>query len=100
METIKTEGQVRFKKQNGLIALKVSVIPAMDSYEDDILIRLQLSNDLVLPVRDSGHQVILELQLLPHLLHDVLEEPEEDRVLTWTGQVGAWIFSNISPYLY
>ena len=71
METIKTEGQVRFMKQNGL----VTVIPAMDSYEDNILIRLQFSNNLVLPVRDSGHQVILELQLLPHLLHDVLEEP-------------------------
>ena len=56
----------------------------MDSYEDDILIRLQLSNDLVLPVRDSGHQVVLEHQLLPHLLHDVLEQPEVDRVVTLT----------------
>ena len=72
----------------------------MNSDEDNILVRLQFSNDLVLPVRDSGHQVILELQLLPHLLHDVLEEPKEDRVLTWTGQVGAGILSNISPYLY
>ena len=60
----------------------MSVIPAMDSYEDDILIRLQFSNYLVLPVRDSGHQVILEHQLLSHLLHDVLEEPEEDRIQT------------------
>ena len=59
-----------------------TVIPAMDSYEDDILIRLQLSNNSVLPVRDSGHQVILEHQLLPHLLHDVLEQPEVDRVIT------------------
>ena len=58
------------------------VIPAMDSNEDDILIRLQFSNDLVLPVRDSGHQVILEHQLLPHLLHDVLEQPEVDRIFT------------------
>ena len=58
------------------------VIPAMDSYEDDILIRLQFSNDLVLPVRDSSYEVILEHQLLSHLLiHDVLEQPEEDRVL-------------------
>ena len=54
----------------------------MDSYEDNILIRLQISNDFVLPVRDSGHQVILEHQLLPHLLHDVLEQPEEDRIQT------------------
>ena len=54
----------------------------MDSDEDDILIRLQLNNDLVLPVRDSGHQVVLEHQLLPHLLHDVLEQPEVDRVFT------------------
>ena len=54
----------------------------MDSDEDDMLFRLQLSNDLVLPVRDSGHQVILEHQLLPHLLHDVLEQPEVDRIFT------------------
>ena len=59
-----------------------SVIPAVDSYEDDILIRLQFSNDLVFPVRDSGHQVILEHQLVSQLLHDVLEQPEVDRVLT------------------
>ena len=57
-----------------------SVIPAVDSYEDDILIRLQFSNDLFLPVRDSGHQVILEHQLVSQLLHDVLEQPEEVRV--------------------
>ena len=56
----------------------------MGSNEDNILVRLQLSNDLVLPVRDSGHQVILEHQLLPHLLHDVLEQPEVDRVVTLT----------------
>ena len=54
----------------------------MDSYEDNILIRLQISNYLVLPVRDSCHQVILEHQLVSHLLHDVLEEPEEDRIQT------------------
>ena len=59
-----------------------TVIPAVDSYEDDIFVRLQFSNDLVLPVPDGGHQVILEHQLLPHLLHDVLEQPEVDRVIT------------------
>ena len=51
----------------------------MDSYEDDILVRLQFSNDLLLPVPDGGHQVGLEHQLLSHLLHDILEQPEEDR---------------------
>ena len=64
------------------ITFSLTLIPAVDSYEDDILVRLQLSHDLVLPVRDSGHQVILEHQLVSHLLHDVLEEPEEDRVPT------------------
>ena len=54
----------------------------MDSYEDDILIRLQISNDFVLPVLYGGQQVILEHQLLPHLLHDVLEQPEVDRIQT------------------
>ena len=54
----------------------------MDSNEDNILIRLQLGNDLVLPVPDSSNEVILEHQLLSYLLHDVLEQPEEDRVLT------------------
>ena len=62
----------------------LSVIPAMDSNEDDILIRLQFSNDLVLPVRNPCHQVIVELQLFPHLLHDVFEEPKVDWELTWT----------------
>ena len=66
----------------------------MDSNEDDILIRLQLSNDLVLPVRDSGHQVILEHQLLPHLLHDVLEQPEVDWVSTLTEVCGCWLVHN------
>ena len=60
------------------------VIPAMDSNEDDILIRLQFSNDLVLPVCDSSYEVILEHQLLSHLIHDLLKQPEEDRVLTLT----------------
>ena len=54
----------------------------MDSNEDNILIRLQFGNDLVLPVPDSSYEVILEHQLLSYLLHDVLEQPEEDRVLT------------------
>ena len=54
----------------------------MDSYEDDMLFRLQLSNDFVLPVRDTSHQVVLEHQLLSHLLHDVLEQPEVDRIFT------------------
>ena len=80
-EDIKPSQQLR--RENGeFLIFKFIVIPAMDSYEDDILIRLQLSNDLVLPVRDSGHQVILEHQLLPHLLHDVLEQPEVDRIFT------------------
>ena len=65
----------------------------MNSDEDNILVRLQFSNDLVLPVRDSGHQVIMELQLLPHLLHDVLEEPEEDRESTWTEKKLVLVFS-------
>ena len=56
----------------------------MYSNEDDILNRLQLSNNLILPVRDSSHQMILEHQLLSHHLHDVLEQPEEDRVLALT----------------
>ena len=56
-----------------------TVIPAVDSYEDDIFVRLQFSNDLVLPVPDGGHQVILEHQLLSQLLHDVLEQPKVDR---------------------
>ena len=60
------------------------VIPAMDSNEDDILIRLQFSNNLILPVRDSSYEVILEYQLLSHLIHDVFEQPEEDRVRTLT----------------
>ena len=60
----------------------ITAMPVMYSNEDDILIRLQLIINLVLPVRDSGHQVVLEHQLLPHLLHDVLEQPEVDRVFT------------------
>ena len=68
------------------IGLWLTVIPAVDSYEDDILVRLQFSNDLVLPAPDSGHQVILEHQLLSHLLHDVLEQPEEDWIQTLTGR--------------
>ena len=59
-----------------------SVIPAVDSYEDDILIRLQFSNDLVLPVPDTLLQVVMEHQLLSHLLHYVLEQPKVDRELT------------------
>ena len=54
----------------------------MDSYEDDILFRLQFSSDLVLPVRDPFHQAIMEHQLLSHLLHDVLEQPKVDREFT------------------
>ena len=54
----------------------------MDSNKDDILIRLQFVNDLVLPVPDSSYEVIMERQLLSYLLHDVLEQPEENRVLT------------------
>ena len=70
------------------------VIPAMDSYEDNILISLQLSNDLVLPVRDSGHQVVLEHQLLPHFLHDVLEQPEVD----WVGALTKSRFVMLLPF--
>ena len=60
----------------------ITAMPVMYSYEDDILIRLQLGNNLVLPVRYSGHQVVLEHQLLPHLFHDLLKQPEVDRVFT------------------
>ena len=67
---------------NHCIPVYCHSLPVMDSYEDNVLVRLQFSNDLVPPVRDSGHQVILEDQLLPHLLHGVLEQPEEDRVFT------------------
>ena len=72
---------LKFKKGN-VHLLRFTVIPAMHSDEDDILIRLQLSNDLVLPVRNPCHQVIVELQLFPHLLHDVFEEPKVDWELT------------------
>ena len=58
----------------------------MDPDEDDILIRIQFSNDLVPPVLDGGHQVVPEHQLLSHLLHDVLEQPEEDWIQTLTGR--------------
>ena len=66
------------------IGLRLTVIPAVYSYEDDILVGLQFSNDLVLPVPDGGHQVILEHQLLSQLLHDVLEQPKVDREFTLT----------------
>ena len=56
----------------------------MDSDEDDILLRLQFGNNLRLPVFDSGHQMVLELKLVSQLADDVLEEPEEDWILTLT----------------
>ena len=81
--------------------LRFTVIPAVDSYEDNILIGLQFSNDLVLPVLDSGHQVVLEHQLVSHLLHDVLEQPEVDRVLTLTEmRLDAWILSDNISHQY
>ena len=73
----------------------------MDSYEDDILIRVQINHYLVLPVLDSGHQVVLEHQLVSHLLHDVLEQPEVDRVLTLTEmRLDAWILSDTISHQY
>ena len=84
-ETVNTEGHVRFRKENGKPLQSGSLsFPVMDSYKDDILISLQLINDLVLPVPDCSYEVIMEHQLLSHLIHDVLEQPEEDRVLTLT----------------
>ena len=41
-----------------------TVIPTMDSDENNILLGLKFSNDLRFPVRNGGHQVVLELQLL------------------------------------
>ena len=79
------------------IGLRLTVIPAVDSYEDDILVRLQFSNNLVLPVPDSGHQVILEHQLLSQLLHDVLEQPKVDREFTLTKM--SWCWDSVSHCL-
>lgn len=83
--TLQVKSYLDLEKKMFNCYIQVSiVIPAMDSNEDDILIRLQFSNNLILPVPDSSHQMILEHQLLSHHLHDVLKQPEEDRVLALT----------------
>ena len=78
------------------------VVPAMDSYENDILISIQFSNDLVLPVPDSSYEVIMEHQLLSHFLHYVLEEPQVDRESTLREVmiVDTAILANIDSHLH